>query len=57
MVRLVRLKMVEIAFAPEHPKVTLTAPVPQRLKVTGRVILTPLTTYLARSGVAVVASQ
>jgi hypothetical protein len=57
MVKLVRLKMVEIAFAPEHPKVTLTALVPLRLRVTGRVILTPLTTYLVRSGVAVVASQ
>jgi hypothetical protein len=55
--RLVRLKMVEIAFAPEHPKVTHIALVPLRLRVTGRVILTPLTTYLVRNGVAVVASR
>jgi hypothetical protein len=39
MVKLVRLKMVEIAFAPEHPKVTHTALVLRRLRVIGRAIL------------------
>ena len=57
MVKLVRLKMVEIVFAPEQPKAMRIAPVLLRSKVIGNPTPIVQTDFLEKSGSAKAASR